>query len=69
MYFHDCRSASHGGVLCTCNNNDLNRLNCSMNDQDFINFCVFEQFHKLLFSDLSGMLRSELISPFSVDPD
>ena len=36
--------------------NVLTSLNCSMNHQDLINTCVFEQFQGLLFSDLSGPL-------------
>ena len=54
---HCSRAASPDRFLRS--NNDLNRLNCSMNHQDLINTCIFEQIQGLLFSDLSGPLKLE----------
>ena len=55
------RAASPGRRL-SCNN-VLTRLNCSMNHQDLIITCIYEQFQGFLFSDLSGPLNSLTLSP------
>ena len=58
-YYDGSGSASPGE--CLHSNNVLNKHNCSMDLQDLINTCIFEQFQELLFSDVSGPLRIWLL--------
>ena len=53
-HFQGSEAASSGKLLCS--NNELNRLNCSMDHHNLINICLFEQSEALSFSDLSSPL-------------